>query len=151
MSINNVVGHFSPLSDESVTIKDGDLVKIISGCHIDGFASIAATTVAVGEITPRQADALLAAHYAMMAGERIIKDGATNVEVTEAMNKICADYSVNMVEGVLSHTVKKFCVDGNKCIISKETSEAHVDEWIFAPGDVIGLDVYVSTGEGKPK
>jgi curved DNA binding protein len=151
ISINNVVGHYSPLADESVTIKDGDMVKIISGCHIDGFASIAAHTVVVGTCKPRQADVLLAAHHAMMAGERIIKDGATNHEVTEAMNKICADYNVNMVEGVLSHTVKKFCVDGNKVIVSKETAEAHVDEWIFAPGDVIGLDIYVSTGEGKPK
>ena len=26
-----------------------------------------------------------------------------------------------------------------------------MQEWDFAPGDVIGLDVYVSTGEGKPR
>ena len=127
------------------------MVKIICGCHIDGYASIAAHTVVIGEVKPRQADALLAAHHCMLAAERIIKEGATNAEVTAAMNKICADYSVNMVEGVLSHTIKKFCVDGNNVIISKETPDAHVDEWIFAAGDVIGLDVYVSTGEGKPK
>jgi len=151
VSINNVVGHFSPLADESVAIKEGDMVKIIAGCHIDGFASIAATTLVVGAATPRQADALLAAHHAMLAAERTIKEGATNHEVTEVMNKVCADFSVNMVEGVLSHTVKKFCVDGNNCILSKDTAEAHVEEWIFAPGDVIGLDIYVSTGEGKPK
>ena len=151
ISMNHIVGHFSPLADESITIKDGDMVKIVCGCHIDGFASIAATTVVVGTATARQADAMLAAHQAMMAAERIIKEGATNHEVTEAMNKICADYSCNMVEGVLSHKVKKFCIDANQTIISKETGQARVEEWTFAPGDVIGLDVYVMTGEGEPK
>ncbi len=34
-------------------------------------------------------------------------------------------------------------------IINKEKPEKKV-EW-FAPGDVIGLDIFVSTGEGKSK
>jgi hypothetical protein len=37
------------------------------------------------------------------------------------MNKIAAEYDVNICEGVLSHIMKKFVVDGNKTIISKET------------------------------
>jgi len=86
-----------------------------------------------------------------LAAQRVIKDGATNHEVTEVINKVVAEYEVNLVEGVLSHTIKKFCIDGNKCIISKETPTQNVEEWIFAPGDVIGLDIYVSSGEGKPK
>lgn len=36
-------------------------------------------------------------------------------------------------------------------ILNKETPDQRVEEFEFAPGDVIGLDVYVSTGEGKPK
>jgi len=64
---------------------------------------------------------------------------------------VAAEYEVNIVEGALSHTIKKFCIDGNKCIISKNTPTQNVEEWIFAPGDVIGLDIYVSSGEGKPK
>lgn len=153
ISVNHVVGHNSPLGDESSQLAEGDVAKIICGCHIDGFAANAAFTHVVGgaKVTGRRADAVLAAHYAMAAAERVIKEGATNEEVTAAMNKICEEYSCNMVEGVLSHSVKKFCIDGNQVIISKETGEQKVDEWIFAPGDVIGLDVYVSTGEGKPK
>jgi len=42
-------------------------------------------------------------------------------------------------------------IDGNDVIINKETPENKVDEFEFAPGDVIGLDIIVSTGEGKAK
>ena len=153
VSVNNVVGHFSPLADESVQLKEGDVAKLICGSHIDGYAATAAHTAVVGDakVTGRKADVVLAAHHALKAAQRVIKDGGSNTEVTEAMNKIAAEYEVNIVEGVLSHTIKKFCIDGNKCIISKETPTQNVEEWIFAPGDVIGLDIYVSSGEGKPK
>lgn len=52
---------------------------------------------------------------------------------------------------MLSHKIKKHLIDGNDVIINKETSEQRVEEWEFAPGDIIALDVYVSSGEGKPK
>jgi len=47
--------------------------------------------------------------------------------------------------------MKKHLNDGNECIINKETPEQRVEDWEFAPGDVIGLDVFVSTGEGMPR
>jgi hypothetical protein len=42
-------------------------------------------------------------------------------------------------------------IDGNDVIINKETPEQKVEEYEFVPGDVFGLDIYVSSGEGKPK
>lgn len=47
--------------------------------------------------------------------------------------------------------MKKHLIDGNDVVINKETPEQKVEEFEFAPGDVIGLDIFVSTGEGKPK
>ncbi|NWU94594.1 PA2G4 protein, partial [Upupa epops] len=38
ISVNNCVCHFSPLkSDQDYSLKDGDLVKIDLGVHVDGF------------------------------------------------------------------------------------------------------------------
>jgi hypothetical protein len=42
-------------------------------------------------------------------------------------------------------------IDGNEVIINKETPEQRVEDWEFAPGDVIALDVFVSSGEGMGK
>lgn len=67
------------------------------------------------------------------------------------MNKVVAEFECNMLEGVLSHIVKKYCIDGNKVIIGKEVPLQAVEDWSFVPGEVIHLDVFVSTGEGKPK
>lgn len=154
ISVNNIVGHHSPLKDESFALQAGDVVKIICGAHIDGFAANTAHTVVVGgkdKADDKAAKVIQAAHSALRAAERIIKEGSTNAEVTEAMNKVTAEFECNMIEGVLSHNVKKYCIDGNQSIIGKEAPMQNVEAWTFEKGQVIHLDVYVSTGEGKPK
>lgn len=154
ISVNEVMGHFSPLKDEEVApLKEGDVAKIVCGTHFDGFSSTAGFTTVVGSgaVEGRTADAVLAAYKAMQAAQRAIQEGATNNSVTEAIAKVCGEFEVEPVEGVLSHKMKKHLIDGNDVIINKETSTQQVEEFQFAPGDVIGLDVYVSTGDGKPK
>lgn len=94
---------------------------------------------------------MLAAHKAMMAAQRVIAEGATNSDVTKAIEKVSEEYKCNPIEGVLSHRIKKHLIDGNDVIINKETATQQVSEWTFSPGDVIGLDIFVSSGEGKPK
>lgn len=81
----------------------------------------------------------------------MIKEAGTNTSITEAIAQICEVYEVNPVEGVLSHKMKKHLIDGNDVIINKATADQKVEEYEFVAGDVIGLDVFVSTGEGKPK
>jgi curved DNA binding protein len=156
VSVNNIMGHFSPMQDESHLLQEGDVAKIDLGCHLDGFVAQAAHTVVVSadpasKVSGRKADAVLAAYHAFRAAQRLIKEQGTNTKVTEVIGKIAAEFECNPVEGVLSHKLKKHLIDGNDVIINKETPDQRVEEFEFAPGDVIGLDVYVSTGEGKPK
>ena len=56
ISVNNVCGHFSPLVDESVKLKNGDVAKIDLGVHIDGFPVCLAHTVVVGGVQENDTD-----------------------------------------------------------------------------------------------
>ena len=47
ISVNNIMGHYSPVKDESVQLADGDVAKIDLGCHLDGFIAQAAHTLVV--------------------------------------------------------------------------------------------------------
>ena len=49
------------------------------GAHVDGFVAVVAHTVVVGaspKLTGRQADVMLAAHYASEAALRLVKPGS---------------------------------------------------------------------------
>ncbi len=124
VSINEVCGHFSPLHGDTTTIKEGDLVKLELGVHIDGFPAFVGQTVVVqsdsnAPVTGKKAEVVLAAYKAVQAALRLIKPGNFNNQVTALVQKVCDSYKVNPVEGVLSHELKKHLIDGNKVIINK--------------------------------
>jgi len=128
------------------------LVKVEFGAHIDGYtANIAHTLIVGGKAKDKKAAVVLAAYDAFIAATRSIKAGSLNQEVTANIAKVCEAYEVEPMQGVLSHKVKKHLIDGNECIINKETPEQRVEDWEFAPGDVISLDVFVTSGDGMGK
>lgn len=54
---------------------------------------------------------------------RCLKPGNNNYSITETIDKVSSNFGVNPLEGVLSHELKKFLIDGNNCAINKETFE----------------------------
>jgi len=160
LSVNNCAGHFSPLLGENAPITEGDLVKIDLGVHIDGYISVAAhsvvvqgspTSVSTQPITGRKADVILAVHHAAECAHRLIKPGKKNTDVTDAIKKIADQFKCEPLEGVLSHEMKRFVIDGNNVIINKSTLEQKVETFEFEENQVYGVDIVMSSGEGKPK
>jgi len=161
ISVNEVCGNYSPLSEPSddpheyKTLSEGDVAKISLGVEINGFASMVGHTIVVGDkkekIKGNKADVILAAYNSVQAALRMMTKENTNNKITETISKICSDYKVNPIEGVLSHRMKRDIIDGLETIINKSTIDQKVDERKFEHGDVFGLSVIVSTGEGKPK
>lgn len=124
--------------------------------HIDGFIALAAHTVVVGAsadkpVEGRAAEVILAAYNAIQGAYRLLRPGTLNKSVTELVQKVSESYQCNPLEGVLSHELKKHLIDGNNVIINRETFEQKVEEREFQVNEVYGLDVIVSTGEGKSK
>eukprot|EP01103_Thecamoeba_quadrilineata_P019340 TRINITY_DN7785_c0_g1_i1.p1 TRINITY_DN7785_c0_g1~~TRINITY_DN7785_c0_g1_i1.p1 ORF type:complete len:414 (-),score=88.83 TRINITY_DN7785_c0_g1_i1:3-1211(-) len=157
ISVNHVVGHFSPLKDDKSVIADGDVVKIDLGAHFDGYVAVAAHTVVARSaaleepISGRKADVICAAHFAAEAAKNLLKVGNKNSDITTAIQSIVADFNCNLVEGVLSHQLKRFVIDGDKVIINKPTPDQKVEEVVFEPYEAYAIDIVVSTGEGKSK
>ncbi|CAH0729307.1 unnamed protein product, partial [Brenthis ino] len=153
VSVNNCICHFSPIPSEAdYILKQGDLAKIDLGAHIDGCIAVVAHTVAVGggEISGRAADVLLAAHYASEAALRLLRPGNENYAVTDIVQKISAEYGCKPIEGMLSHQLKQFRIDGEKSIIQNpsEAQRKEHEKATFETYEVYAMDVLISTGEG---
>ncbi|XP_061689605.1 proliferation-associated protein 2G4 [Syngnathoides biaculeatus] len=159
VSVNNCVCHFSPLkSDPDYILKDGDLVKIDLGVHVDGFIANVAHSFVVGAskenpITGRKADVIKAAHLCAEAALRLVKPGNQNTQVTEAWSKISQSFKCSPIEGMLSHQLKQHVIDGEKTIIQNPTDQQRKDheKAEFEVHEVYAVDVLVSTGEGKAR
>lgn len=153
VSTNDLLGHFSPLKGESRQLKAGDVAKIDMACHLDGFIASAAHTVVVGgeKVEDKRADAIMAAWNAAEAALRLIQVGNKNTQITETFAKVAEEFKVKPVQGVLSHQLKRFVIDGDRTVIMAETVDERVEEFEFEMNEVYCLDVVMSTGEGKGK
>lgn len=72
-----------------------------------------------------------------------------NKDVSEAVQKVAAAFDCKIVEGVLSHQMKQFVIDGNKVVLSVTNPETRVDDAEFEENEVYSIDIVTSTGEGK--
>lgn len=154
ISVNNIVSHVSPLpSDPEIVLKDGDVVKVQVGVHIDGYAVVTAETVQVGSKSEgAAADVITAAYNAAQAAMRTLKPGNKNWDVTDVVQKVTAEYDCVPVQGMLSCNHEQNVSDGKKRILLNPTPELKRDHdtITFEEGEVYGVDILVVTGtDGK--
>ena len=161
VSPSSFVTPYTPLtSDEAeaaVTLKEGEAIKIQLGAQIDGLGTIVCDTIIIpsaenkdGEIIGRNADLLLATHYAnelllrLMVPPGLLATGTdeekakapkakapTQSKITSLLEKVAKSYDCNLVEHTTSWLFEHNEIEGKKKII-------------LAPGDG-------TKGEGIPE
>lgn len=66
-----------------------------------------------------------------------------DAQVPGTLQQVAEAYGVNLVEGVLSHQLKQFVIDGNKCVLNKATPEHRVEDGEFEENEVYAIDIVV--------
>ncbi|RMD42751.1 hypothetical protein DV735_g2343, partial [Chaetothyriales sp. CBS 134920] len=180
VSPSSYVTPFTPLvsdpADATIALKAGELVKIQLGAQIDGFGAIVGTTIVVPEekgkqapITGREADALLATHYAnelllrvllppglLASGSEEEKQKAaaekrpTQSKIISLVEKVAKAYDVQVVQHTTSWQFERNDIEGKKKIILSP-SDTTKGEGHGEVGDVWGVEVGMSLGSGKVK
>lgn len=154
ISPNDLSGHFSPLKADSFALKDGDVVKIDLGCHIDGYIAMAAHTVIVGgpeKLTGKIADAMHACYNAAEGALRKIKVGGSNTDVTSTVEAVAAAFDIQPLHGVLSHELKKSELETDNVIAHRSSAEERVQPFQFEPNQVYCIDMVMTCGDGRCK
>lgn len=154
ISVNHILGNYSPLKEESSQLEEGDVAKVDLAVHIDGYIALSGHTVFVTankdqKVTGRAADVMQAVYQAKEAALRTIIAGNKNNQVTEVINKVAEEYKCKVIKGVFSHKLKKHVIDSDDVIASATGQK--VEEYEFHVGDVFGLEIFISSGTGIPK
>lgn len=105
------------------------------------------------KVTGKKADVILAAHHASEAALRLLKPGNESYVVTDAVQKLSEAFKCKPVEGMLSHQLKQFKIDGEKTIIQNpnDAQKKEHEKFEFDKHEVYAMDVLISTGEGVGK
>uniref|UniRef100_A0A1I7UB84 Peptidase_M24 domain-containing protein n=1 Tax=Caenorhabditis tropicalis TaxID=1561998 RepID=A0A1I7UB84_9PELO len=159
ISVDNCICHYTPLRSETpVVLKNGQVVKIDLGTHIDGLIATAAHTVVVGaskdkKVSGKIADLLRGTYDALEIAIRSLRPETLNNDITKNIDKTAAEYGLTPIENMLSHQLERNLIDGEKKIIqnSGEKQKAEIEKVKIDKHEAYAIDILFSTGKGQPK
>ncbi|MHA1237969.1 MAG: type II methionyl aminopeptidase [Candidatus Odinarchaeia archaeon] len=144
ISINNIAAHYtSPSNDESV-IKEGDVVKVDFGVHVDGYIADGAFTVC---FNPEYEKLVEAAEKALQNAIENIKPKANTGKIGEIIEKTIKSYGYRPIKDLTGHILDQYNLHGSKIIpnvkipYGKEIKE----------GEVYAVETFATTGLGAVK
>ncbi len=175
VSINNMAGYFSPHTHEDkdeYLVKDGDLVKIELGVHMDGFPALVCFTVVVNDsnnkIDDERANVVKAVVEASRNVLKLMTPGTLNKEIVNKLKDTAEKYNCSIpvinsnihCPGILSHQVSQDIIDGynteedefiHRFILNKSNDayEFSMVDLELEENEVYAVDITMSTGKGK--
>jgi curved DNA binding protein len=151
VSVNQVVCHYTGMNEDLV-LAAGDVVKVHLGCQIDGYPATAGHTVVVagGSDDFVARNVVNGAHVACAAVTRMLHPSEENADLSEVIENVSKYFGVEPVEGVLSHRVKRFIIDGQKCVINRRILDVEprqdVEPMTIEVNQVYNIDIVLSSG-----
>jgi len=144
ISINDIAAHFTPDINDTLILKEGDLVKVDIGTHIDGYIGDSAFSVRLGE----KSDIIIkAAEDALEQFIKTVKPGKTVDELSLLIEEVVTSHGVNPIRNLAGHAVEQYTQHGGLSI-----PNGHVPiKQELEEGQVIGMEVFTTTGEGMVK
>jgi methionyl aminopeptidase len=140
VSINEVAAHYSPPATDETTIKEGDMVKVDLGAHLDGHIADTAFTVAFGE----KAEMVEVIERALEAAIAAVKSGIDIGEIGRAVEETVTAAGFKPIKNLTGHSLAPWNLHAGLTIpnVNERT------EQILSAGDVLAIEPFLTDGAG---
>lgn len=142
ISINNHAAHYSPPIDDKTIIKDGDIVKVDVGVHIDGYIADTAITISLN----KEFDALVKASIeATKTAIDLMKPGANLGKIGGEIESTIKSFGFLPIKNLSGHQLGEYELHGEKSIplIGIDKNET-VEE-----GETFAVETFATNGSGS--
>ncbi len=141
ISINSDAAHFTPKRNDERCFREGDLVKIDIGAHINGWIADTAITVDLGD----NDDLVEAANEALKKAIEIVHDGVSTVEIGEVIENTIREFGFKPVINLTGHGLDRFRTHTPPTIFNIKIPKGE----ILKEGMIIAIEPFVTNGVGK--
>jgi methionyl aminopeptidase len=145
LSINNIAAHYtSPIKDDGLTIKEGDIIKLDLGVHIDGFIVDTAFSVNFNEREDLE-NIITATDTAVKAAKMMVEPGANTEDIAKKIEDIVKGFDYRPIKELGGHQIEQWLVHGTKKLPNLGNQGG--DE--IEEGDIFAIEIFASTGSGS--
>jgi len=143
IALNEIAAHYSPVYDDALVFKKGDVVKLDVGTHIDGYIADTAVTVEVGS----------------NKYEKMIKASSDALE--NALKQMKADVNLSIIGKTVQDTITSFGYKPIDNLTGHSLNQYELHSGLSVPniansfqrekpkvGDVIAIEPFATDGAG---
>ncbi len=140
VSVNEIAAHYSPPVDDDTTIKEGDMVKVDVGVHVDGYIGDTAFTIATGE----KQELVQTVERALEAEIAAIKPGIDVGELGRIVEETATAAGFKPIHNLTGHSLARWNLHAGLTVpnVKGETGQK------LSVGDVVALEPFVTDGAG---
>ncbi len=141
ISINSDAAHFTPKRGDERVFKEGDVVKIDLGAHVDGYIADSAITIDLGD----HQDLVDCAREALNNAIELVSSGVNTAEISEVIESTMRDFGFNPVSNLTGHGLDRYVAHAPPSIYN-----VRIDRGVeLKEGMVIAIEPFATDGVGK--
>ena len=143
MAVNDVAAHYCPAEDDQSVSKEGDVIKIDIGVHLDGYLTDNAMTVVVGKSSEYH-DLLKASQNALKAAIKLVRPGVQLWELGEAQYSEAEALGFTTIKNLCGHSIERHKVHAGISIPTYNNK----DKTELKEDTEIAIEPFVTNGQG---
>jgi methionyl aminopeptidase len=144
ISINESAAHYSPRNDDSLVFKEGDVVKLDVGAHIDGYIADTAITVEIG--TNKYSSMIKASDEALDNAIGLVKAGVDFSEIGKIVEETIESYGYKPINNLSGHSLEQYELHSGMSVPNVSNSHSKLKP---KAGDVLAIEPFATDGEGR--
>ncbi|MFC2143506.1 type II methionyl aminopeptidase [Candidatus Aenigmatarchaeota archaeon] len=144
LSLNEIAAHYTPYNGDSITVEDGDLLKIDIGAHIDGCVADTAITLCFNE---DHKNLVAATDKALSEAIKICKPGTTIGDLSEVIENSIKEFDCIPVGNLTGHGLDRFIIHDEPQIPNIKVSS----NYELKDNMVIAIEPFATNGKGLVK
>lgn len=141
VSLNEIAAHYSPPAGDTTTIKEGDVVKVDLGAHIDGYIADTAFTIATGE----KKEIVSAVEKALEEAIKVVRPGVNVSEIGKAVEDVATASGFKPIRNLSGHSLARWTLHAG---ITIPNFNEKTDQKIKA-GDILAIEPFLTDGAGS--
>jgi methionyl aminopeptidase len=142
LSLNELAAHYTPTADDTTVVKDGDLLKVDVGCHVDGYVADTAYTLS---FNTEMRDLVKASENALAAAIELATPGRLVSDLSAAIEEQIKALGFNPISNLSGHGLGQY-------IVHMEPSVPNINftgSSRLEAGQAIAIEPFATPGKGR--
>lgn len=143
VSLNEIAAHYTAEPDDSTTVKEGDVLKIDIGVHVDGYIADTAVTVCYD---PKFDGLVRAAEAALGEAVRLARENTKASDIGRIIEATITKFGFRPIQNLSGHSLQQYTVHAGKSIPNIWTRGS---SFSLLANEAYAIEPFVTTRDGQ--